>query len=119
MGTSRRFSDFMHELEAEARREGPDAVAEAEVFRAYFQLAREFVQRRQALGLTQRELAEKAGVQQSEISRIEQGNANPTFQTMYALARALGAEFHLVEAGSRRASRPSASSAVRRRPRRR
>jgi ribosome-binding protein aMBF1 (putative translation factor) len=100
---SRKFSDFMHELEEETRREGPEAVAEAEAFRAYFRLAREISARRKVVGLTQRSLAERSGLQQSEISRIEQGNANPTFQTMHQLARALGAELHFVEKGARRA----------------
>jgi len=103
---SRRFSNFMRELEEETRREGPEAIAEAEAFRAHFRLARELIERRRMLGLTQRELAKRSGVQQSEISRIEQGGANPTFQTMYVLARSLGAEFRLVNvAASRRAPR--------------
>jgi transcriptional regulator with XRE-family HTH domain len=102
---SRRFSDFMRELEEETGREGPDAIAEAEAFRAHFRLARELIERRRMVGLTQRELAKRSGVQQSEISRIEQGDANPTFQTMHVLARSLGAEFRLVNAGSPRAPR--------------
>ncbi len=101
---TRRFSDFMRELDAETRREGPAAVAEAGAFRAHFQVAREFIERRQALGLTQRELAEKSGVQQSEISRIERGSANPTLQTVHVLAKSLKAEFHLTPVGRRRGS---------------
>jgi len=93
----RRFTDFMREVEKETRKEGAAAVAEAEAFRTHFRLAREFIEHRQALGLTQRQLAEKSGVQQSEISRIEGGNANPTLQTVQALARSLGAEVHLVK----------------------
>lgn len=93
----RRFTEFMREVERETRKEGADAVAEAAEFRAHFQLAREFIQRRQALGLTQRQLAAKSGVQQSEISRIEGGNANPTLKTVQVLARNLGAEVHLVQ----------------------
>jgi DNA-binding XRE family transcriptional regulator len=116
---STRFSDFMKEVEEEARREGPAAVAESEAFRAHFIMAREFVARRQALGLTQRQLAERSGVQQSEISRIEQGSSNPTFHTIHVLARALKAEFHLVNMGKRgtpRASRraPAAHRSARR-----
>jgi transcriptional regulator with XRE-family HTH domain len=98
----RRFTEFMREVERETRKEGAGAVAEAEAFRTHFQLAREFIERRQALGLTQRQLAERSGVQQSEISRIEGGNANPTFQTVQALARSLGAEVHLVRRRTKR-----------------
>jgi ribosome-binding protein aMBF1 (putative translation factor) len=91
-----RFKDFLREVEAEARREGPAAVAEAKAFEAHFRLARELLGRRQALGLTQRELSVRSGVQQSEISRIEQGEANPTFETIRVIAQALGAELRLV-----------------------
>jgi transcriptional regulator with XRE-family HTH domain len=40
--------------------------------------------------LTQRQLAEKSGIPKSEISRIETGDANPTFATLSALAEPFG-----------------------------
>ena len=89
---SRKFRDFMREVEAEARREGPQAVAELEAFDAHFRLAGEMLALRKARGLTQRQLAQKTGVNQSEISRIEGGSANPTMSTVAVLAGALGAE---------------------------
>ncbi len=117
----RSFTEFTREVERETRKEGAAAVAEAEAFRTHFQLAREFIERRQALGLTQRQLAEKSGVQQSEISRIEGGNANPTLQTVQVLARSLGAEVHLVQrqgkAGRALVVRRRAAGAGRRRSR--
>ena len=48
----------------------------------------------QALHMTQQQLAAASGIRQSEISRIESGNGNPTLKTIGALARALGAELH-------------------------
>jgi len=42
--------------------------------------------------MTQQQLAAASGIRQSEISRIESGNGNPTLKTIGALARALGAE---------------------------
>lgn len=92
----RKFQDFMREVEAEAHREGPKAVAELAAFDAHFRLAGEVLSLRKARGLTQRQLAEKTGIQQSEISRIEAAHANPTIGTVSALARALGAEVRLV-----------------------
>jgi transcriptional regulator with XRE-family HTH domain len=89
---SRKFRDFMREMEAEARREGPQAVAELEAFDAHFRLAGEMLALRKARGLTQRQLAQKTGVNQSEISRIEGGSANPTMSTVAVLLGALGAE---------------------------
>jgi DNA-binding XRE family transcriptional regulator len=89
---SRKFSDFMREVEAEARREGPAAVAELAAFEAHFKLAAELILLRKRRGLTQRQLSAKSGVQQAEISRIEGGRGNPTVTTLSALAGALGGE---------------------------
>lgn len=100
---SRKFSDFMKELEAEARREGPRAVAEMTAFEAHFRLAREVLELRRLRRMTQRQLATRAGLQQAEISRIEAGHANPTLTTLGVLARALGAELRLSAAPRRRA----------------
>jgi len=44
---------------------------------------------RQSLALTQPALARLTGLQQSEISRIENGLSNPTVETVMRLARAL------------------------------
>jgi transcriptional regulator with XRE-family HTH domain len=51
--------------------------------------------RRRKLGLTQAEVAERAHLPQSEVSRIETGKANPTYATLKALADALEAELKL------------------------
>lgn len=40
--------------------------------------------------MSQEDLAERAGVARGVIQQIEAGNANPTLETMYALAQALG-----------------------------
>jgi DNA-binding XRE family transcriptional regulator len=89
---SRKFRDFMREVEEEAQREGPQAVAELKAFDAHFKLATEFILLRKQRGLTQRQLSTKSGVQQAEISRIEGGRSNPTVSTLTALASALGGE---------------------------
>ena len=47
---------------------------------------------RAVLGLTQVELAEKCGVQQREISRIEKCIANPTLKTVDKIMRALNGQ---------------------------
>jgi ribosome-binding protein aMBF1 (putative translation factor) len=96
-----RFSDFMAELEAEAKTEGAAAVEELETFREYFRLAREMAEARKAKGLSQQQLAAKADVYQSEISDIERGRANPTFQTLQRLARSLGGRIGFVTTAAR------------------
>lgn len=93
------FDDFIEELDAEARAEGPQAVAELEAFRLHFSLARQLAERRREQNLTQKQLAERSGIDQAEISRIERGQANPTTSTLGALTRALRADVRLVPAG--------------------
>ena len=45
---------------------------------------------RKESGLTQKELAEKTGIAQSDISKLEMGNANPSLKTLQRLAAGLG-----------------------------
>jgi XRE family transcriptional regulator, regulator of sulfur utilization len=90
------FEDFINELEAEAEAEGPEAVAELEVFRLHFSLARQLAELRRERHLTQKQLAELSGIDQAEISRIERGQANPTTATLGALTRALAVDVQLV-----------------------
>jgi DNA-binding XRE family transcriptional regulator len=68
---------------------------------------------RKALGLTQRQLAARSGIQQAEISRIEAGSSNPTLSTLDALSHALDAELSLAPR-VRRVARDVGSSPPRR-----
>jgi transcriptional regulator with XRE-family HTH domain len=43
-------------------------------------------------GLTQAQLAEKSGLQQSHISRLEAGRYSPSWKTLGKIAEALGIE---------------------------
>lgn len=45
-------------------------------------------------GVTQRELAERTGVHQAVISRVEQGRANPTIGLLEDIAAGLGKSVH-------------------------
>lgn len=44
---------------------------------------------RKASGLTQKQLSIKTGINQSDISKIENGNANPSIRTLKRLANAM------------------------------
>jgi transcriptional regulator with XRE-family HTH domain len=46
-------------------------------------------------GITQEELAKRAGTKQSIISRFEGGNYNPSLEFMQKLAQGLGKELHI------------------------
>ena len=60
----------------------------------YDGLARIVIARRQALGLTQQELATRVGTSHSVISRIESGQSLPSVTTLRRLAEAF--DTHLV-----------------------
>lgn len=47
---------------------------------------------REGAGLSQRELAERAGVAQSEIARIESGNREPSIPTLQRIVAGAGLE---------------------------
>lgn len=91
-----KFSTFFKELKKEAESEGPEAVAELRYFRERFRLARRFAEARRKRGWTQKKLAQKTGLNQSEISTLENGQANPTYRTLQTLATALGGKIDLV-----------------------
>jgi len=91
-----KFSDFIAELKREAEAEGPEAVVELNYYRERYRLARRFAEARRKRGWTQKKLAEKAGLNQSEISTLESGQANPTYRTLQTLAAALGGKIELV-----------------------
>ncbi|QNP55336.1 helix-turn-helix transcriptional regulator [Tessaracoccus defluvii] len=48
--------------------------------------------RREALGLTQAEVAERCAVTRTYVSALENGHKNPTLETQVRIATALGVE---------------------------
>ncbi|MGO7000375.1 helix-turn-helix domain-containing protein [Rhizobium leguminosarum] len=51
---------------------------------------REIRQRRLALGLSQEQLAERAGLHRNYVGFIERGERNASLKTLFAIARSLG-----------------------------
>lgn len=64
--------------------------AEHESTRTEFEVARALIEARMSLNMTQKELAERSGIRQSNISRIENGTCSPTIATLQLLAKGLG-----------------------------
>jgi DNA-binding XRE family transcriptional regulator len=87
---SDKFRKLMEDIEAEAKAGGPAAEAELRELRREFSIASQLMTLRREQKLTQKQLAEKSGIPQSEISRIETGDANPTYATLSALAEPFG-----------------------------
>ena len=68
----------------------------AEVFAHAYEIAVQVITLRQSHGLTQAELAERCGMDQADISRIECGSTSPTARTLQRIADALDADLRLV-----------------------
>ncbi len=54
---------------------------------------------RRARGLSQRELGERIGITQAQVSKIERGHVDPRLSSAVELARGLGVEVMLVPRG--------------------
>ena len=85
--------------EAEAKTEAKADTAADVVARIAASLRRE----RARTGLSLTELARRAGIAKSTLSQLESGTGNPSVETLWALAVALGVQFsRLVEPPQRR-----------------
>lgn len=58
--------------------------------KAHQALGRAFHEARERTGLTQAEIAHRAGLAPTYISDIERGIRNPSYESLVALAKALG-----------------------------
>lgn len=94
---STKFEDFVREVED---RSSPEERQDLEAARARFKIGTRILQQRMSAGLTQQQLAAQSGVAQADISRIERGQANPTTETIEALAGPLGVTLDLVPASA-------------------
>ena len=69
--------------------------AEYEALRPQYGLIEQIIAARTQQGITQEELAKRVGIKQSNISRFEGGNYNPSLEFMQKLAHGLGKELHI------------------------
>lgn len=61
----------------------------AKVDNNYYEVIKEFKEARKNLGLTQQELANKAGIDRTVIAKIETGARNTTLNSLMMLAEAM------------------------------
>lgn len=81
------MDDFTQYLDQQLQ--NPEFRKEWENFEAEYNLMNAIVEARKERHLTQKQLAEKTGIDQSDISKIETGNANPALSTLKRLADGL------------------------------
>ena len=80
------FRDFLEEQ----LRDDPELRAEYDALEDEFSLVQALLDARRSSGLTQKELAERTGMAQSDISRLERGAGNPSLKTLRRLAAGMG-----------------------------
>ena len=82
------MSDYRKSLENNMK--DPEFKKEWDDLELEYQVQAELIIARLECNMTQAELAKKSGIRQSNISRIENGNAIPRLDTLEALAMAMG-----------------------------
>ena len=82
------MSDYRKSLEKNMK--DPEFKKEWDDLELEYQVQAELIRARLECNMTQAELAEKSGIRQSNISRIENGNVIPRLDTLKALAVAMG-----------------------------
>ncbi len=59
------------------------------------ELAARLTDARNSIGMTQKQLAEKTGIYQADISKIERGLSNPSVETLERLATGMGLKLRI------------------------
>ena len=85
--------DFQRFLEQQL--ENPEFRKEWEALEPEFAIMQAMIDARNEEGLTQKELSERSGIAQGDISKLENGNANPSIRTLQRLANAMGKKLQI------------------------
>lgn len=81
------MSDFKKYLNKQL--ENPEFKKEWDALEPEFNMIQAMIDARKNCNMTQKELAERTGIDQSDISKIETGNANPSLSTLKRLAEGM------------------------------
>ena len=86
----RTFDDMLNEQlkDINFRKEYEDIQPEMDVIRA-------IIDARTAQNLTQKELSKRTGINQADISKLENGTRNPTVSLLKRLAKGMGMELRI------------------------
>ena len=82
---STKFNDFLQE-----QLQDPEFRKEYEALQPEHAVVQAIIDARKNAGLTQKELSGRTGIAQGDISKLENGNANPSIRTLQRLAAAMG-----------------------------
>ena len=84
------FDNYLQE-----KLKNPEFKAEYDALEPEFSIMQAMIDARNESGLTQKELSEKTGITQADISRLEKGNANPSLKTLQRLAAGMNMRVRL------------------------
>ena len=76
--------------------ENPEFKKEWDALEPEFDIIKAIVDARSSQNMTQKELSEKTGIPQADISRLENGTRNPTLKLLKRLADGLNMELGIV-----------------------
>lgn len=79
------FNDYLAQ-----QMENPEFKEDYEALEPEFAIIQAIIDARKSSGITQKELSQKSGIAQGDISKLENGNANPSLRTLQRLAEAMG-----------------------------
>lgn len=79
----------------ERQMDNPEFAKEYEAMRPEYEAIRSMIAARLESNMTQKELAEKTGIRQSNISRIENGTSSPTVDTLARIAAGMGKQLKI------------------------
>ena len=80
-----KFNDYLNE-----QMNDPAFKKEWDALEPEFSIMQAMIDARKASGLTQKQLSERTGIAQADISKLESGNANPSLKTLQRLAAGMG-----------------------------
>ena len=85
-----KFDDSLQE-----QLQDPEFRKEYEALQPEHAIIQAIIDARQQSGMTQKELSERTGIAQGDISKLEHGNANPSIRTLQRLAAGMGMRLHV------------------------
>ena len=79
------FNEFLEE-----KLKNPDFRTDYDALEPEFSIIQAIIDARKDSGLTQKQLSDITGITQGDISKLENGNANPSLKTLQRLATGMG-----------------------------
>ena len=67
----------------------PEIKKEYDALEVQYLLIKLFINKRKSINMTQKQLSELTGINQSDISKLESGKANPTLELLNRIANAM------------------------------